>query len=237
MDPLNALETTIDYAFSDVGLLTIALTHPSYVAEQPDALEDNQRLEFLGDAVLQLALTDILFRQYPEMKEGRLTKMRSALVKSETLAVLAHELRLGDFLRLGKGEEQDGGRERASNLADALEAVIAAVFLDGGVEPAMRFCRELCEELLQDPEAALARENPKGALQEYTQQHFQSSPVYSLVQVTGPEHLPEFLIEATAGGIVVQATAGSRKSAEKKAAQLALIRLLEKRGDNDAASV
>ncbi len=229
---LKQLEERLNYQFRDLELLKQALTHPSYAAENERVRDDNQRLEFLGDAVLQLVLSEILFHQYSDLREGGLSKARAGLANAESLAGFARELGLGDCLRLGKGEEGGGGRERTSNLADAMEAVLAAIYLEGGLEPVLNLCRRLCQAVLTNPEQMLARENPKGDLQEYTQEHFQLTPDYVVEAVSGPEHSPEFEVSVSiAGRKMASARAGSRKMAEKDAAVLALRKLLASKGE------
>jgi len=223
---LHQLGETIGHQFASPGLLVRAVTHPSYVAEQDSATAHNQRLEFLGDAVLQLALSEILFCRFPDMEEGPLTKLRSALAKASALAEIADGIDLGRYLLLGRGEEQHGGRSRESNLADAMEAVLAALYLDGGLAPVSALCQRVFEPFLDDPDLLLATENPKGALQELTHQRYQLSPVYTVEDVTGPDHLPEFVVRVEVSGHIVEtARAGSRKTAEKEAARKALTAL------------
>ena len=222
-EELGEIQKALGYGFSDVALLLSALTHPSFVAERKSAVDHNQRLEFLGDAVLQLSLTDILYRQYPMYNEGRLTRIRAAAANEMALARFARRFDIGRFLRLGKGEQETGGRDRNSTLADAFEAILGAVYLDGGLPPALTLCRHLVEYVLEDEMAVLAEENPKGALQELTQERMQVTPVYRLDSVSGPEHAPQFDISVFVDDQkLAEATAGSRKAAEKEAARLAL---------------
>jgi ribonuclease-3 len=231
-DTLTEVEQALAYAFRDRALLLEALTHPSFSAETDPPVPENQRLEFLGDAVLQLATTDRLYRQFREVNEGRLTKLRSVLTKERTLVRFATDLGLDRALRLGKGEYRTGGRERASNLADAFEAVLGALYLDGGLAPACALCNRLVEPYLADVEKLLASENPKGALQEYTQENFRTKPAYEVLRVEGPEHEPEIEVRVCLGSReLARATAGSRRRAERLAAQSALKTLLEARDE------
>jgi len=228
-----SVQDTLGYDFRDLGLLQTALTHPSYSVEQAQPIEDNQRLEFLGDAVLQLVMTDVLFHRFVSLREGELTKIRSALTKESSLARFAQGLGLGAGLRLGKGEARAGGAQRASNLADAFEAVLGAIYLDGGFEPARALCAQLAAAPLADHDRLLAGENPKGALQELVHVRAQTVPVYEVTAVSGPEHLPEFSVRVVVDGEeVATATAGSRKAAEQQAARLALRELQR---DEDAS--
>jgi ribonuclease-3 len=223
---LKEIEAKLGHEFTRPELLKTAFTHSSYVAEANVEMEDNQRLEFLGDAVLQVVLSDLLFRRYPDVHEGRLTKMRAALANSEALADLAQALDLGKYMRLGKGEEQNDGRQRRSTLADAMEAVLAALYLDGGMEAVMELCRKFSTEVLQNVEETLARENPKGTLQELTQELGHGTPTYEILSVEGPEHEPEFAVSVSvAGNELALARGSSRKRAEKAAAELAIAKL------------
>ena len=233
-DETYQLQHRLGYTFERTELLLRALTHPSLPAEQKEPEPDNQRLEFLGDAVLQLLLSDLVYHNCGAFPEGRLTKVRSALANEQALASLARKLRLGEGLRLGNGEERSGGRERNSNLADACEAVMGAVYLDGGLESAVRVFGPHFRQHLADAEILLRSENPKGALQELTQSRYQTTPLYEVVKVTGPEHEPEYQVKVCVAeeelGLAVGA---SRKAAEKHAARLALKKLRD-RFDHDA---
>lgn len=227
---MKALQDTLGYTFKDATLLEVALTHPSFIAEKSCAVSvsDNQRLEFLGDAVLQLAVSAWLFMRYTEEQEGELTKMRSALINAQTLAILARRLDLGAFLRLGKGEKGTGGHERESNLADAFESLIGAMYLDGGMHVVEPFIARFFSEAIPDPHALLDVENPKGKLQEFVQARYERPPAYRTITVSGPEHQPEFEVCVSVGGRpIAQARASNRKLAEKEAARLALAVLLE----------
>lgn len=227
-DDLLTLQDSLGYGFGDRELLLTAVTHPSYAAERKAPFPDNQRLEFLGDAVLQMSMSELVFQRFPEMNEGQLTKVRSSLTNAGAIVGYARTLGLGATLRLGKGEERANGRERPSNLGDAFEAVLAAIFLDGGMAPARELCRRLVESALLDAEQLMACENPKGALQELVQERHGTTPDYQTVEVTGPEHLPVFSVRVLIDGQEYgNARAGSRKHAEKMAAEAALAKLRE----------
>lgn len=224
MSALHELETILGHDFANPALLAQALRHPSYTAEHPEDGEDNQRMEFLGDAVLQLWLSSFLFEAFPRLDEGVLTRLRATVVRTAALADFAEEMGLGAFLRLGRGEERDGGRERPSNLADAFEAVLAALYLDGGPGAAEGVCRRLMDFVIQGaPEKLLAIENPKGALQEFVALEKVPPPEYVVEMVDGPEHEPRFQVSVQVDGDVIgRAVAGSRKDAEKACAVAAL---------------
>ncbi len=220
------LQTHLGYCFNDRKLLKQALTHPSYAAERSAVDYDNQRLEFLGDAVLQLALSDLLYRRHPQAPEGQLSKMRSILAREEGLARLARQLKLGDFIRLGKGEQKSGGQNRDSILADAMEAIFGAVFLDADFNTAQQLITSLCEELMEDIEELSEASNPKGVLQEICQEKFKTIPDYEVLSITGPDHQPEFTVQVTVSKhIQAEGSAGNRRQAEQNAARTALRQL------------
>jgi ribonuclease-3 len=213
---MRRLEEALEYMFRDRALLTLSLTHPSCLEET-----DNQRLEFLGDAVLQYCVSDLLYQKYGTASEGELTARRAALVCEETLAYLAETLGLGQSLRMGHGEEQTGGREKPAILADALEAVLAAVCLDGGMEAALMFTRRLYRD--DQALAMLKGRDDKGALQTYSQAQGLGLPEYVLVAEDGPAHDKRFTVEVRIGGVAAaQGTGVSKKTAEQAAARLAL---------------
>ena len=222
-DPLADIEQRLGWTFASRALLKESLTHPSYAAEQNTPPPDNQRLEFLGDAALSFAVTRLLFERFPELDEGMLTRIRSALTRDQALVEYARALGLGEGLLLGRGEEQGGGRDRPSNLEDAFEAVVGALLLDQGQDTVDELCRRLTEEALRDIRGLLAAENPKGALQEHTQSAYQIAPTYEVLDVTGPEHRPEFEIRVVLGDRELARTRGlSRREAERDAAEIAL---------------
>jgi ribonuclease-3 len=225
---LAALQTRLGYSFRDEGLLRLALTHPSVAHEQGVPVQHNQRLEFLGDAVLQLALTRELYEKFPTFDEGPLTKARAKLVNRRTLAVHGRGISLGEHLILSRGEESHGGRERSSTLADAYESVIGAIFLDGGYEAARAFIlREFRPGFGELSELPLL-ENPKGELQELLQAKSPDAPHYHVVSATGPDH--DRIFECTvhhAGAELARGSGKSKKAAESEAALAALKKLRE----------
>jgi ribonuclease-3 len=216
---VNPLEERIGHKFRNSLLLAEALTHPSLGHETQRHHFDNQRLEFLGDAVLQLIITEYLYAMFPREAEGRLTKLRSRLVSREALRGHAQKLELGQFLMMGRGEEASGGRERTSTLADAFEALLGAIYLDTDLETARRFLLTLAAGDL----AALAEEpvdiNPKGHLQEVLQAISPRSPVYELLSECGPEHEKTFVVRVVWEGMALgQGSGRSKKQAETAAA-------------------
>ena len=220
---LNRLQRDIPYRFDQVKLLMAAMTHSSYANEQQDVAEHNERLEFLGDAVLELCISEDLYRRFPGAREGDLTAMRSRLVNQETLAGLARKIGLDKNIILGKGEEAQGGRERDALLGDAFEALIGAVFLDGGFEAVRMVVRGLFEESWPEREAKPKSKDGKSRLQEATQHLFKARPVYSLLSSEGPEHDKVFRVrlELPEGTIFI-AEGASVKRAEQAAAHAAL---------------
>jgi len=224
-----ALQNHLAYKFRDENLLRLALTHPSVAHESGMASEHNQRLEFLGDAVLQLVLTQKFYENFPMFDEGSLTKARAKLVNRRTLAEHARALDLGAYLILSRGEETSGGRGRASALADAFESLLGAIFLDGGFDAAREFIlREFAADFSTLAESS-GIENPKGELQELLQSHSPNAPEYQTVSATGPDHDRVFDCIVQHEGVELARGRGkSKKAAESVAALAALKRLQEK---------
>jgi ribonuclease-3 len=223
------LERRLAVKFRRPELLQQALVHTSYLNEHPGlAVGSNERLEFLGDAALGLAVAEELFSDYPEVDEGILTELRAHLVRRETLAQAAARLDLGAYLQLGRGEDAAGGRDRPTNLARAYEALAGALFLDGGLAKVRRFVRKT----LKDELAALRDKglpfDPKSRLQELVQSRWQSTPAYRLVKTEGPDHARRFTVQVIVNGAVVGVGEGrSKQAAEKAAAEEALRRQQE----------
>jgi ribonuclease-3 len=225
---LAALQTRLRHNFRDESLLRLALTHPSVAHEQGTPIQHNQRLEFLGDAVLQLALTRELYEKFPTFDEGPLTKARAKLVNRRTLAVHGRALALGEHLLLSRGEESHGGRERSSALADAFESVIGAIFLDGGYEVARDFILREFGNAFGELGAIPLLENPKGELQELLQARSPDAPKYHVISTSGPDHDRVFECTVQHGGQELARGAGkSKKAAESEAAFNALKKLRE----------
>jgi len=218
------LAPILDYSFEDKKLLSQAFRHPSYVYERDDPrVSDNQRLEFLGDAVINLAISHLLMESFPEMKEGELSKYRASLVSESGLYPIACELQIGDYLLLGKGEEQTQGRKKPSILTDALEALIGAVYLDGGFSVALRVIAKLFSPVLDEISLGNSFIDYKTDLQEYSQEAVQSTPEYRLEKETGPDHNKTFYVAVYLRGKLMGKGKGkSKKEAEREAAKEAL---------------
>jgi ribonuclease III len=221
------LQDDIGYSFNDTGLIREALTHKSFGNENPsEGGRDNERLEFLGDAVLDLVVSDRLMEQFPQYREGDLSRLKSALVSEPSLAIVAKSLDLGKFLLLGKGEEQTGGRRKESLLANALEAVIAAIYLDGGLGAAGRFIHHHFAPLIASLAAEGGSLDFKTDLQELCQERSLPLPNYRVVGEFGPDHQKTFRVDLLIGDNVWGTGEGkSKKEAEQKSAREALERL------------
>jgi ribonuclease-3 len=221
---LDPLQEAIGITFSDLTLLRRALTHASYLNENPECdWGDNERLEFLGDAVGGFIAAEALYERFPEWPEGWLTSLRATLVRTESMARLASQVELGRRLLLGRGEEQSGGRSRATLLSDAFEALLGAIYLDQGLEAARRFFLPLLKPQLEhlSPQAPLS--DAKTLLQEWAQARYHEAPSYQIVSETGPDHAKEFTVEVWIQGQVRGRGAGpSKQAAEKVAASAAL---------------
>ena len=227
MVDLVALQETLEVSFNDLSLLKQALVHSSYLNENPGfAPVSNERLEFLGDAILGFVVAEKLYQDFPDFAEGEMTKLRSVLVCRDTLARIALAIRLGDYLYLGRGEEADGGRDKLANLAGALEAVVAAVFLDCSLAITREFVLKLLEEELQKVVKQGTVIDYKSQLQELSQSRYRSTPDYWLLEEVGPDHDKKFTVEVRAGDIVLGRGSGkSKKMAEAEAARSALEQL------------
>ena len=222
---IKELETAIGYRFRNISLLQNALTHSSYANERwHNSLLSNERLEFLGDSVLGMLVADYLYRTFPDRPEGELTRMRADMVCEQTLAAVANRIGLGQHLMLGHGEEQGGGRSRNSILADAMESVIAACFLDGGLEAALKVVQQFI--LVEVPVTKLHNADYKTQLQELVQQKKNQVLSYALVGQSGPDHDKKFDVEVMLNGTVVGNGSGSsKKRAEQDAARAAIAHL------------
>ncbi len=231
---LTDLEARLGFSFHDKSLLQRALTHRSYLNENPDLpWLDNERLEFLGDAVLGFLTADYLYHRFPEMREGELTLLRSALVRGQMLARYAREFHLPEFVLISRGEMSSGGQLRAALLATTFEALLGAVYLDQGAEVARHFLlRVISPEVERILGERLGRD-AKSLLQELSQGRFQKTPHYLTVEATGPDHAKEFTVEARiAERVIGRGTGRSKQAAEQAAASDGLARLEEEPADN-----
>jgi ribonuclease III len=223
--PLELLQERVGYRFNDPSLLIQALTHPSVSSDQVAPQKHNQRLEYLGDAALQLGLSCLLYHSHPLADEGQLTKMRATLVSTKGLAQVAQQLSLGDYLTLGRGEDFSGGRNRPSNLADALEALIGAIYIDGGIDALRKLITCLFQSAVDSAQTnhTDAASNPKGHLQELIQSKSSILPTYHIVEEAGPPHARHFRATVCWGEIHLGSGEGStKKVAETLAATAAL---------------
>ena len=237
MSEFEELQRQLTYSFVDPGLLRLALTHPSVAHEQSAPIQTNQRLEFLGDAVLQLVLTRELYEKFPSFGEGPLTKARAQLVNRRSLAEQARQLGLGQYLILSRGEEISGGRERLSALADTFEALLGAIFLDGGFDAARVFILQQFGASFGELSAIPTLENPEGELQEFLQATSTEAPRYHVVSASGPDHDRVFECTVHHGGTELARGQGkSKKAAESEAALAALARLREQKATASQAN-
>lgn len=226
---MESIEKKLDYNFRDRALLLNALTHSSYANENRSrGYESNERLEFLGDSILGMVVADTLFCRYSAMPEGRMTRLRAQLVCEESLHGVALELELGKYIRLGKGEEHTGGRTRTSILADAVEAVIAALYLDGGMEIARQFIVSRLLSDLGDEESETTGVDGKTRLQELVQKKSGQSLVYELLSESGPDHDKHFVSRVCLNGESVGEGEGHTKKEAEQAAAAAALRKLTK---------
>jgi ribonuclease-3 len=220
---LETLQKTIGITFSDKSILKRSLIHRSYLNETSKETESNERLEFLGDAVLELIVSDFLFRNYPNRTEGRLTSFRSSIVNTKTLAFVAKEINLGNYLFLSKGEEAGGGRSNSSLLADTFEALLGAIYLDKGLEAASKLVEKLLLPLLPNIIKTKAYIDYKSKLQSLVQEQMRITPTYRVEKETGPDHDKTFYVKCLAGRQVLGKGSGkSKQEAEQSAAKNAL---------------
>ncbi|MCL1863303.1 MAG: ribonuclease III [Defluviitaleaceae bacterium] len=222
---MSDLQTNLGYTFSRHSLIKHAITHSSFVHEQKlEAGDSNERLEFLGDAVLELCISDFLYHRYPDMNEGDLTKKRASLVCEATLASLARKLKIGQFILLGQGEASEGGREKDSILSDVFESILGAIFLDGGLEEVRALILRLYEPIAD--KASRQAKDFKSTLQEVLQKKSNETALYTIIKEDGPAHKKEFTAQAShQGKILGTGTGGSKKIAEQEAAKMALEKL------------
>ncbi len=222
LENAEILLANLDWRFHNIDLYELALTHSSYANEENAALEHNERLEFLGDAVLDLIISDYLYRNYAQLPEGDLSRMRAELVCEDSLSQLAFQLNLGKYLYLGKGEASYGGDSKPSLLADALEAILGALYLDLGYSECYRKVIDLFEPVFRTIDEDYKIRDFKTLLQEYTQSRFGKIPTYKIIKERGPDHQKEFVAQVYLEGIIKETGAGnSKKQAEQSAAKRA----------------
>ena len=226
----SQLQETLLYRFSNLDLLNEALRHSSYVNEQPDGtLRDNERLEFLGDAVLNLVIGHLLMQSFPQMREGDLSRIRANMVNEAQLADIARGIDLGGYLQLGKGEIQNNGRDKSSLLANAFEAIVAAIFLDNGLDAAAAVIEHHFRDLVAEAPTAAIGQDYKSRLQEAVQSTIREIPQYRVIDESGPDHDKVFTVAMSVGRIHTQGSGKSKKSAEQDAARSGLELLDKKR--------
>ncbi len=224
---MSEFEEILQYKFNDIRLLEHALCHSSYVNEARNGMTSNERLEFLGDSVLSIVVSDYLYANYKKLPEGELTRLRASLVCEKSLCSFSRQLEIGRFLNLGRGEEKNGGRERDSILADAFEAVLAAIYLDGGIEPARKHVMRFVLDELKHTEDEVFKDY-KTALQEIIQKNPEESVEYVLTDESGPDHDKMFTVEVHLNSNVIGTGTGKNK---KRAEQMAAKQALELMGE------
>ena len=226
MVDLDDCQRSLGVSFNDESLLLQALVHSSYLNEDQDfALPSNERLEFLGDAVLGLVVAERLYDEFPEMDEGKLTALRASLVCRETLAGIASSLNLGEWFLMGQGEEATGGRNKPGNLANGMDALLGAIYLDRGLAQVREFIFKQLEPLLEQLKSGETSPNYKALLQEFTQREKRAVPLYRVAEVSGPEHDKRFTVEVLIDGEVIGVGSGrSKKAAEIEASQSAWVK-------------
>jgi ribonuclease-3 len=225
---IEKLQKKIDYSFKDDSLLLQALTHSSYAYESTHDISNNEVLEFLGDSILGFIIADYLYRHYPQLNEGEMSKLKSAAASTGTLVIFAQRIRLHKFLRLGKGEIKSGGRSKKTILAGAFEALTAAVYLDGGMHSARRFLLDYLKVFFDKVDMnQFFINNYKSALQEHLQKENYPAPVYQTVTTKGPDHKKRFIVKVSSQNQILATAKGiSKKEAEQKAAQKAMKNLI-----------
>lgn len=222
-EALRSLEEDLGYIFEQTSLLDQAMVHKSYANETETEADHNERLEFIGDSVLGLSVARLLYDLKPTLNEGDMSRIRAYLVKEETLATLARSFDLGDHLKLGKGEQASGGEDKSSILADAFEALVGAIYLDGGFELAFTFVESIYSPVIEEAGTSVISRDYKTRLQEYCQARYKKAPTYKHIEATGPDHMRQFVVEVVLGTrTLARGRGGSKKEAEQDAARHAL---------------
>lgn len=235
LEKLKELEDKIGYVFADKHILDLSLIHKSFLGGNGDHFECNERMEFLGDSVLELVISSFLYDKFPTYTEGQLSKLKAVAVSRSTLAVCAAELELGNFIKFGAGELATGGSEKPSNLANALEALIAAVYLDSTLEKAREFILKILEDEIYELDSDELKRDYKTALQEYWQAGSRKPPAYKVITETGPDHDKRFGIEVKLAGEPYGNGIGkNKKEAEQRAAEKALETIFNRRREDDS---
>ncbi len=229
MADITALQEKLNLTFENISLLKQALTHGSYINENPTSdISDNERMEFLGDSLLSFIIADLLFEDFPNWSEGRLTETKISFIRQDKLAEKAASLKLGEYLLLGKGEESSGGRWRLNNLANAFEALIAAIYLDRGIEVTRNFIKECYRQDIKDIQVGHQTVNYKARLQELSQARFKCLPFYETIEAVGPDHDKIFFVSVSIGDVVLGVGSGkNKKTAQAEAAHSAYNKLVE----------
>lgn len=223
---IDRLQKVIRVKFKNKNILYRAVTHSSYVNESGKDIKDNERLEYLGDSVLGLVVNEFLFKRYEDYREGKLAKIKSAVVSETTLSNIARSINLGEFILMGKGEEHSGGRDRPSILANTLEAIIGALYLDSGLKICRRFVLSLIKEEIDSVNDFTYLRDPKTALQEYVQKKYKERPIYQVIDERGPDHKKEFTVRLIINGReIVTGEGSSKRKAEMNAARASLKRI------------
>ena len=227
LEPPQSFAKRLSLSIKDARLIGRALTHRSYLNEHPEALEDNERLEFLGDAVIDFVVGAWLYHHFPEMSEGEMTRLRAALVSTDRLGEFGAQLHIGRALRMGHGEEESGGRERQAMLCNAFEALVGAIYLDSGVQAVEGFLDPLLKQATMEFRDGEGDHDPKSQLQEWVQARGHAAPIYRIVAESGPDHSKDFVVEVHVDGKPVSRGAGRSKQAASKAAALEALKHLD----------
>lgn len=227
LEPPQSFAKRLSLPIKDARLIGRALTHRSYINEHPEALEDNERLEFLGDAVLDFVVGAWLYNHFPEMTEGEMTRLRAALVSTDRLGDFGAQIRIGQALRMGNGEEESGGRRRLAMLCNAFEALVGAIYLEAGVQAVEAFVDPLLAKAVSQIRAGKADRDPKSMLQEWVQARGLGAPMYHIVSESGPDHSKYFHVEVVVDGKAIGSGEGRSKQAASKAAATEAMKKLE----------